>query len=123
MKLLLDEHYPPSIAARLRELGQDTTAVQEEPGLRGLSDPELFSEAQRRERAVLTENVADFVRLDAEYRARQQPHWGLVLTSNRAFPRGDKATVGALIKSLDELLRKHSDAQPSSFVEWLQRSR
>jgi len=69
--LLIDEHYPPSIAAaQLRERGHDAVSVQEEADLRGMTDAGLFAEAQRRKSAVLTENVADYMILDAEYRGR-----------------------------------------------------
>lgn len=122
MKLLIDEHYPPSIAEQLRERGHDAVAVQEEVDLRGMLDPDLFSEAQRRNRALLTENSADYIVLDAEYRSRHLAHWGLVFTSNRTFPRGKSTTVGALVKALDELLRNADSGGPSSMVSWLQRS-
>ena len=122
MKLLVDEHYPPRIAEQLRERGHDAVAVQEEADLRGMADPELFAEAQRRNRALLTENAADYLALDAEYRGRHLAHWGLILTSNRTFPRGKTATVGALVTALDELLRKAGSDDPISKVVWLQRS-
>ena len=123
MRLLIDEHYPPSIAEQLRERGHDAVAVQEEADLRGTIDQDLFAEAQRRKSAVLTENAADYMILDAEYRARQVAHWGVVLTSNRTFPRGKATTVGALVKALDELLRTAGSEGPSSQVIWLQRSK
>ncbi len=123
MKLLLDEHYPPSLAEPLRERGHDVVAVQEEVDLRGMLDPDLFAEAQRRNCALLTENVADYIVLDAEYRSRHWAHWGLVFTSNRTFPRGNASTVGALVKALDELLLKADSGGPSSRVIWLQRSK
>lgn len=123
MKLLIDEHYPPSITEQLRERGHDAVAVQEEADLRGMLDPDLFTEAQRRNCALLTENAADFTVLDAEYRSRHLAHWGLVFTSNRTFPRGKATTVGALVKALDELLRKADSGGPSSMVIWLQRSK
>lgn len=123
MKLLLDEHYPPSIAEQLRARGHDALAVQEEASLRGMLDPEVFAEAQRRNCAVLTENAADYMILDAEYRTRHLAHWGLVFTSNRTFPRGKAATVGALVKALDELLRKAVSEDRSSQVIWLQQSK
>ena len=121
MKILVDELFPPSIAKQLRDRGHDAIAVQEEPSLRGLPDPELFVEAQRRERAVLTENVVDFLRLDAQYRSGAQAHWGLILTRNRTFPRGKAGTVGALVKALDAHLCDPLDSGPSSRVVWLQR--
>lgn len=123
MKLLIDEHYPPSIAEQLRERGHDAVSAQEEADLRGMTDPDLFAEAQRRSSAVVTENVADYMLLDAEYRGRHLAHWGLVLTSNRTFPRGKSTTVGALVTALDELLRKEDSEDRSSKVIWLQRSR
>jgi hypothetical protein len=123
LKLLIDEHYPPSIAEQLRERGHDAVAVQEEVDLRGMLDPDLFTEAQRRNCAVLTENAADYIMLDAEYRSRHLAHWGLVLTSNRTFPRGKATTVGALVKALDDLLRNAGSGGPSSMVIWLQRSK
>lgn len=121
MKLLIDEHYPPGIAAQLRERGHDAVSVQEEADLRGMTDPDLFAEAQRRNCAVVTENVGDCLMLDSEYRGRHLAHWGLVLTSNRTFPRGMAATPGALVKALDELLREAGSDGPSSQVIWLQR--
>ena len=123
MKLLIDEHYPPSIAEQLRERGHDAVAVQEEADLRGMLDPDLFTEAQRRNCTLLTENVADYIVLDAEYRSRHLAHWGLIFTSNRTFPRGKASTVGALVRALDELLRKADSGGPSSMVIWLQRSK
>lgn len=123
MKLLIDEHYPPSITEQLRERGHDAVAVHEEADLRGMLDPDLFTEAQRRNCALLTENAADFTVLDAEHRSRHLAHWGLVFTSNRTFPRGKATTVGALVKALDELLRKADSGGPSSMVIWLQRSK
>jgi hypothetical protein len=122
LKLLLDEHYPPILAEQLRERGHDAVAVQEEVDLRGMLDPDLFAEAQRRNCALLTENTADYVVLDAEYRSLHLAHWGLVFTSNRTFPRGKASTVGALVKALDELLRKADSRGPSSLVIWLQRA-
>ena len=123
MKLLIDEHYPPSIAEQLRERGHDAVAVQEEVDLRGMLDPDLFAEAQSRSCALLTENAADYVVMDAQYRSRHLAHWGLVFSSNRTFPRGKPITMGALVKALDELLRKADSGGPSSMVIWLQRSK
>lgn len=123
MKLLIDEHYSPSVAEQLRARGHDAVAVQEESDLRGMLDPDLFGEAQRRNCALLTENSADFTLLDAEYRGRHLAHWGLIFTSNRTFPRGKATTVGALVKALDELLRNAESGGPSSMVIWLQRSK
>lgn len=121
MKLLIDEHYPVSIAEQLRRRGHDAVSVQEEAQLRGMDDPDLFAEAQRRNCALVTENTPDYMPLDAEYRDRHLAHWGIIFTSNGTFPRGKAKTVGALVKALDELLRKAGWESPSSIVIWLQR--
>ena len=123
MKLLVDEHYPTAVAGQLRKRGHDAVAVQEEADLRRMPDPDLFVEAQRRNCALLTENTLDSIVLDAEYRGRHLPHWGLIFASNWTFPRGKATTVGALVKALAELLRKADSEGPSSRVIWLQRSK
>ena len=122
MKILLDEHFPPAVAEQLRARGHDVVAVLERPGLRGLPDALLLAAAQIEERAVSTENVPDFLRLDAEHRARQTPHWGLVFTSNRRFPRGERGTVGALVLALDAIMCKWQRVgEASGRVLWLER--
>lgn len=120
MKLLTDEHFSPAIAKQLRERGHDVIAIQELPGGRTSSDPELFSEAQRLGRALLTENVADFLAIDAEHRARGLEHFGLVMTTNRSFPRSKGSTLGALVKALDALLAAQPGSVASGQVIWLQ---
>jgi hypothetical protein len=43
---------------------------------------------------LLTENTADYIVLDAEYRGRHLAHWGLIFTSNRTFPKAKKTDHG-----------------------------
>jgi hypothetical protein len=64
----------------------------------------VFSTAVAEERALVTENVPDFRRLEAEAVARGQATPRLVFTTNRQFPRGDPATLGRLVLALDALL-------------------
>lgn len=121
MKLLVDEMFAPALAEQLRRRGHDAEAVTEHSGLISLPDPEQFARAQAAERAVVTENVPDFMALDAHYRLVGTGHFGLILTSNAAFPRGQQATLGALVIALDALLRRPDLAEgPVSHVEWLQ---
>jgi hypothetical protein len=93
--------YPSAIAAGLRDRGVDAAAVQERPELRGLPDPELFTTAQLEQRCVVTENLADFIEVEAAWRADQtQPHAGLVLVAPATFPRPRHATNGRLVRAL-----------------------
>ena len=72
MKLLIDEMYPPSIAEQLRDRGQDVQAVTERPELRALADIDIFALAQQQQRAVVTENLADFSIIASGYDQRGQ---------------------------------------------------
>ena len=122
MKILVDELFPATLAKQLREKGHDAVAVQELPHLRGTPDRDLFDYAQHERRAVVTENVADFLRIDAEYRAAGKEHFGLVLTNNNAFPRGAPNTLGTLVRSIDRLLNEVAQMEvPPSHVIWLQK--
>lgn len=103
MRLLLDEHYPAAIAAELRSRGHDVRAVAERPDLAGLDDRSLFAAAAREGRAVVTENLRDFLALGREALRDGAEHPGLVLVSPRAFPRS-RRDLGALIRALDALL-------------------
>ena len=102
MRLLLDEHFSPEIARQLRSLGHDVHAAQELGGI-GASDRELLALATLDRRAVVTENVADFVELHRAAMITQATHFGLVFTSSRQFPRTRRA-VGRLVGALDALL-------------------
>ena len=104
MKLLLDEMWPPSIAEALRERGHDVVAAAERPDLRGQPDEVIFHVARAEERAVVTENVADFRPLAAAELRAGRSHPGLIFTSDRAFPRGNARTAGRLVAALDRLL-------------------
>jgi hypothetical protein len=104
VRLLLDEMFPPALAEQLRRRGHDVEAVKEHPALIGLPDPEVFAHAQATERVLVTENVSDYLLLDAEYRAAGRGHAGLIFTSDSAFPRGRRDTLGALVAALDSRL-------------------
>ena len=122
MKLLLDEMYPAAIAVALRARGLDVIAVQEDAALRRSSDEELFEIAQSLGRAVVTENVADFLPLDARMQGRGQAHHGLLLTTNRSFPRHSSLVVGALTGALADYLDGSVGVDaPASVVHWLER--
>ena len=110
MKLLLDEMWPPAISEELRRRGHDVTAVSERAELRGQPDEVVFAIARAEGRAVLTENVADYLPLASAERERGRAHASLILTSHRRYPRSDPRTVGRVIVALDTLLSTNPDS-------------
>ena len=106
MKLLLDEMWPPVVAAALRERGHDVVAVAERPNLRGRPDEFVFEAELAESRAIVTENFVDFRPLaSAALRAgRASPT--LIFTSNRTYPRASRRTAGRLVTALDLLLTR-----------------
>lgn len=106
MKLLLDAHYSPAIAEQLRKRGHDVVAAGERPDLRALSDAELLVRAVAERRALVTNNAADFVPLIQRVAEVGDHHFGLVLTSDRTFPRSTRA-IGRHVRALEHLLRAH----------------
>ena len=120
MRLCLDEHYSPRIAERLRELGHDVHAVKERPELAAVSDRDLLAAMREERRAVLTENVADFMRLVRELEAAGDSHYGVIFSSPRSLPRS-RETIGLFVERLHEFLtaRSAEDALRDR-IHWLQ---
>ena len=59
MRLLLDEHLSPAVAAGLRDLGHDAIAIAERPDLRGRPDDKIFAAAAAEHRVIVSSDVAD----------------------------------------------------------------
>ncbi|GAC1458166.1 MAG: hypothetical protein NVSMB8_06550 [Candidatus Limnocylindrales bacterium] len=108
LKLLLDEMYGARLAVALRGQGWDVVATQERPQLRGAGDREILAAATSEGRAVVTENVGDFVRLFSMCATSGERHAGIILVSRRRFPR-TAARPAEMIGALDTLLRAHQD--------------
>lgn len=120
MKLLLDEMYPASVAIGLRKRGHDVIAVQEDENLIESDDEALFRIAQDMERAVVTENVKDFLPLDAVTHGAGRAHYGLIFTTNRSFPRHHRRFVGAITAALaDYLEHQPRTTAATSAVHWM----
>lgn len=117
MKLLLDEMWPPDIALQLRQRGHDVIAVAERQDLRGLPDPAVFAAARIEERAIVTENVADYRPLAVIEIQRGYFHCGLIFSSNRRFPRHDPRSPGRLVIALHELLVAREEMRNQEY--WL----
>ncbi|MGH3077643.1 MAG: DUF5615 family PIN-like protein [Gaiellaceae bacterium] len=120
MRRCLDEHYSHQIAKALRGRGHDVVAVGERLELRGLGDGELVNVMQTERRALVTENVGDFMPLVHELAARSEDHWGFVFSSPTSMPRGS-GTIGSFVEALDRLLRERAgDDDLLNQVTWLQ---
>lgn len=121
MRLLLDEHFSPEIARQLRNRGHDVVAAREQLELHGLSDRELLAVATVEGRAVVTENVGDFVELHRRLILGHERHAGIIFTSGRQFPRSRRA-IGRLVGALEALLA--ASPATDALVEqtwWLER--
>jgi len=120
VKLLLDEMYGPVIAEQLRVRGHDAVSIHEESHrrLEGAPDVEVFELARAEGRLLVTENAADFPRIEAAALARGEQHAGIIYTTNRQFPRGEPAAIGRLVRALDALTR--AQAVPESASVFLQ---
>lgn len=122
MKLLLDEHYSPAIARQLRAKDHAVVAVAERADLVGLSDEELFRRMTQEQRAIMTNNVKDFVPLTSQAALDGDDHYGVLLTSDRSMPRRSD-TIGRMVGALDAFLRCYQDKDGyCNQVQWLNAS-
>lgn len=96
--------HAPSVADKLTGESFDVVAVAALPELRGMSDEELLTYATTGRRALVTENVADFMPLATQWVGEHKTHSGLVFTNPRRFNRATLAYPGNLIAALREFL-------------------
>ena len=126
MRLLLDAMIPTTVAAQLRARGHDVVAVQDLKlgHLRGVNDCVLLDHAAEEHRAVVTDNIPDFVRCHQRRIERNRPHFGILLFTNDTFPRHrHDAFIGRLLAALEDQLLTHADEDDSSWIRWLPKSR
>lgn len=98
-RLYADEQFPLPVVELLCTLGHDLLTVQE-AGNAGFSDPEVLAFAVSTERAVLTQNRRDFIRLHIQ----QPDHAGIIVcTDDRNLDRLAKRIHEAI--SAVEILR------------------
>jgi hypothetical protein len=108
VKLLLDEIYPATVADQLRARGHDIVSIHDADHrwLEGAADDEVFAAAVAEDQVLVTENVPDDRRLEADALAKGESVPTFVFTKNRQFPRGDPATIGRLIRALGAFIRE-----------------
>ena len=107
MRLLLDEQFTPEIASNLRERGHDVGTVGERPDLVSADDETLLSVCASERSALLTNNVRDFMVIARRWTGEGRSHYGLVLVSDRTFPRS-RTTIGPYVRVLERLLAAHA---------------
>lgn len=123
MKLLLDEHYSPEIARQLRIRGHDVVAVAERADLVGLGDDEILRRMAQERRAIMTNNVKDFMPLATRAAQGADGHYGLMFTSDRSMPRRSDA-IGRFVDALSAFLQRHQGEDGyRNQVQWLSASR
>jgi predicted nuclease of predicted toxin-antitoxin system len=121
VRLLIDEMYPPTVAAQLRRAGYDAISVHDDANTRGLDDPAVCGLALSAGRAVVTENAADFLRMLRYRAAAEEPTPTLVITLNRSFPRHSASFIGQVVRALCTFCETHRKADASAgAVYWLQ---
>lgn len=118
MKLALDHHYSPKIAERLRDKGHEAVAVIDRGGELEEDEP-LLTLCHDEKRALLTDNVGDFVVIARRWAAQGRSHAGLVFTSEASMPRSRK-TIGRYVQALDRLMGElPGDEALFDQVRWL----
>ena len=119
MRLLLDELFSPRIATELRSRGHDVISALELEILRSERDHVVFEWAQRESRAVVTDNVPDFMRLHGDCLRRGDHHFGLVLSTHKSMPRL-RGAIGPFVRALDALLASMPDVNAlRDGISWL----
>lgn len=100
MRLLLDEHISPAVAAGLRRAGHDAVSLVE-VGLRTAPDEAVWRWAIAEGRAVVSYNAGDFLALAAQALQDGAHHPGQILVSTRTLATSD---IGGLVTSVCGLL-------------------
>jgi hypothetical protein len=99
----------PAIARELRERGHDAQAVKRErPDLESLPDQDLLRRMTREQRAIVTNNIADFQPLHDRTLAQGEEHCGMLFTRDTTMPR-NKANVSLWVETLASVLQQHQD--------------
>lgn len=118
MRLALDHHYSRIIAEQLRNKDHDVVAAVER-GWEQEDDEPLLALCAAEQRALVTNNVADFTVIAQSWAAQGRQHAGLIFTSDTSLPR-TRGTIGTYLQLLDELLAQHPALDGfTDLVHWL----
>jgi predicted nuclease of predicted toxin-antitoxin system len=119
MRILLDAHISGRMVGNaLGQDGHDVRALDSEPDLEGLSDPEVLQLAAAEGRVLVTANIKDFEPLLREWAGEGRPHAGVILVPssvrNEAF--------GVLISGVEETLADTGQEEWVDRAAWLRKA-
>ena len=90
-----------------------------ERGWEAEEDEPLLELCHREQRALLTNNVADFTAVARRWAEEGRQHFGLIFTSDASMPRGRDA-ISRFVRALTELLLSNpGDDSFKDRVHWL----
>ena len=119
--LLLDEMFPPGLAAALRDRNHNVLAIAERVDMRSMTDADVFAWVLAAPCWLLTENVKDFrplLLLALQAGTASTPEgFGLLFTSSRTFPRS-RANPAPLIDAVHQWLSA-GPPMPPIVEDWL----
>ena len=118
MRLALDHHHSPLIAGELRAQGHDVITVAE-ADWETEEDETLLELCRHNQRALLTNNVADFAVIARRWQTDGRTYFGLIFTSDASLPR-NRGNIGGFVHALDTLMQVN--APLDSFLDrihWL----
>ncbi len=107
----LDADVHPIVARVLQDRGFDALSANE-AGHRQAADREQLDFAVARRRALVTFNVADFVREARRYAQEGRDHFGIVVS--------DQLEVGELVRRVTRVLGSYSASDMINRFVWLQ---
>jgi predicted nuclease of predicted toxin-antitoxin system len=110
LKLYLNENLSWRIAKALREYGYDVVS-SEEAAMNETDDATQLAFAVSEQRAIVTNNIRDFVELDEHYTTEHKPHYGILLTT--------KCSFALLIKRLRNVLERIPAEEMMNQTWWL----
>lgn len=115
----MDEMFAPAIADQLRKRGHDVVSLHdaEYRDFQGRPDEEIFAIALKAGRAIVTENVSDFRRLQLAAHSAGDTSPVVIFTTDRQFPRGQRSTAGRLVRALDRMLRAGETPAEATFLQ------
>lgn len=108
MRLLTDEHIPPSLARGLRRPGIDAVALRDwiDGNFRSASDAELLSAAYADRRVLATFDCRTIPPLLKEWAEARLHHAGVILVDERTFSPGP---AGGMLRALVTLVERSRD--------------
>jgi predicted nuclease of predicted toxin-antitoxin system len=119
MRILLDAHLSGrTVGKALIEDGHNVRALDSEPELEGLSDPEVLELAAAEGRILVTANIRDFEPLLREWAGESRSHTGVILVPSTVR----NEDFGVLISGVEETLASTEQEEWVDRVEWLRRA-